>query len=377
MDFDDDDSLFGSPPKPNSGTWSSNRADHVGSLCLPVMNNGSPLVNQQTICLPSVPKELQTRESANRAALAVDQAFSTSKIHPHTTPCAPSPEQDSGELAQDQSSLEALRNPKGPVRLVPTLPTGPLSPCQALLYGREGQYPSHQHSETFQQTYRSSPYLDIPQAFQAPHLGFATPPGSSIHGQEQPRASHASPEPSQLLSANQQGDSAPGNDSSPVADQDRKKCSKCLKDQPFSSYSYMNSMGQQQPRNQCTDCRKKRRVSAARSKKRKQEDMAGQHQHERQMQGQNQHQQASQELQGHLKQKKNILSPKDATTMAWDAKVEAPGPFPRASQRSSNAFPSLPGVRLPYLHLVALCSDYSKKLFSLRDHARLLAVTHR
>ncbi|GJD04545.1 hypothetical protein ColKHC_13370 [Colletotrichum higginsianum] len=72
--------------------------------------------------------------------------------------------------------------------------------------------------------------------------------------------------------------------------------------------------------------------------------MAGQHQHERQMQGQNQHQQASQELQGHLKQKKNILSPKDATTMAWDAKVEAPGPFPRASQRPSNAFPSLPGA---------------------------------
>ncbi|TIC97730.1 hypothetical protein CH35J_007568 [Colletotrichum higginsianum] len=106
----------------------------------------------------------------------------------------------------------------------------------------------------------------------------------------------------------------------------------------------MNSMGQQQPRNQCTDCRKKRRVSAARSKKRKQEDMAGQHQHERQMQGQNQHQQASQELQGHLEQKKNILSPKDATTMAWDAKVEAPGPFPRASQRPSNAFPSLPGL---------------------------------
>ncbi|WQF82346.1 hypothetical protein CDEST_07360 [Colletotrichum destructivum] len=105
-------------------------------------------------------------------------------------------------------------------------------------------------------------------------------------------------------------------------------------------------MGQQQPRSQCTDCRKKRRVSSARSKKRKQEDMAGQHQDERQAQGQNKHQQASQGLQVHLKQKKNILSPKDATMMACDAKAEAKGLFPRASQRPSNAFPSLPGAAM-------------------------------
>ncbi|KAJ0165216.1 hypothetical protein CTA2_11979 [Colletotrichum tanaceti] len=32
--------------------------------------------------------------------------------------------------------------------------------------------------------------------------------------------------------------------------------------------------------------------------------------------------------------------------MAWEAKVEAQDPFPRASQRPSNAFPSLPGLQL-------------------------------
>ncbi|KZL72396.1 hypothetical protein CT0861_03515 [Colletotrichum tofieldiae] len=248
MDIDDVDSLFDSPPmspksQPTVDTASAPK--NSISLCLPGMNfSSSPMTIHKT-STDSAPTQSQTtmQTSLKNPRQTPAHGLSSRNVYTPTRSLSLMPQQALEELGQAgpptyvSPTLEALKNPTGPVRLIPTLPTGASSAPTAL-----------------------------PPIFTSPF----SPGHDFVH-------LSTSPIPSRTALANSPRNSTLCNDSSTVpegATQRSKKCTKCGKDRPLSEYEHMSPMGQRQPRAQCASCREKRRVSVARSKKKKEDVLA-------------------------------------------------------------------------------------------------------
>ncbi|KAK2021276.1 hypothetical protein LX32DRAFT_605011 [Colletotrichum zoysiae] len=277
MDSYDNDSLFGSPLttpmwQPTGGA----PRDDI-PLVLPGMGfNPSSVTNLATFMSSSttqdqsaMPTSLQDAREAPARASDFESIFTSTSVHPLADQQAPRETNQSRPSAYSAQTLEAFRNTTSPIRLVPTVPTGTPSIPLPLPAVTSTWLPNH---SSFQQT-----------GYLAPPTTAAALPHGSIAGNNNATASDRAAERT-------------------------KWCYKCRKDRPLSDYLHMTPMGQHVIRNTCFGCREKKRISAARSKIKKEETQVPnrlqakysqqpQHLHNQQQHQHEQHQQHDQQQQ--------------------------------------------------------------------------------
>ncbi|KAK2011822.1 hypothetical protein LZ32DRAFT_533208 [Colletotrichum eremochloae] len=265
MDSDDHDSLFGSPPtlpkpQPNEDTVGAPRDENP--LVLPGTEFHLSVANPETFA-GSSPAQSQltmpTSLSDSRevpAPTSGSDIFTPTNVYPLADQKALGELNQSGPSAYSSQTLEALRNTTGPVRLIPTLPTGgaPFAPATVpAVTSTSLLSPNHSFTSQTEYSAASSPVA-----------------ASSAHDS---------------VASNNDATASNG------ARQGFKKCTKCNKDKPMPEYEYMSPMGNQLPRAQCAACREKRRASSARTKNKKDESAARARFQGRQKHRQQQHQQ--------------------------------------------------------------------------------------
>ncbi|KAI3542022.1 hypothetical protein CSPX01_07249 [Colletotrichum filicis] len=232
MDFDDDESLFGSP-LPTSATLGPQFAvrDPI-PLCLPGMGatqlpnaNGAPAQAQSATSssqVPHMPHQVLGIENNSLDVPSRPQTPAQRRLSQKTS----KPSSSRRSSSSQKAPISAI-NPGVPVRLIPTLPGS------------------------------SAPTVETPL--------FAPPiaPGHSTLP-PLPASLLLSPTPPVL-----NGNGAPSALGVGEASSSQKLCTKCHKSKPQSEFSSMTNMGLTRERSQCEPCRRKRRESSARYKLRK------------------------------------------------------------------------------------------------------------
>ncbi|KAK1488039.1 hypothetical protein CTAM01_11585 [Colletotrichum tamarilloi] len=232
MDFDNDESLFGSSP-PTSATLGSHFAvrDPI-PLCLPGMGttqlpnaNSAPAQAQgaaSSLQVPHMPHQVLGIENNPLDVPSRPQTPAQRRVSRKTS----KPSSSRRSSSSQKAPISAI-NPGVPVRLIPTLPGS------------------------------SAPTAETPL--------FAPPiaPGHSTLP-PLPASLLLSPSPPVL-----NGNGAPLALGVGEASSSQKLCTKCHKSKPQSEFSSMTNMGLIRERSQCEPCRRKRRESSARYKLRK------------------------------------------------------------------------------------------------------------
>ncbi|KAK2049973.1 hypothetical protein LZ31DRAFT_617214 [Colletotrichum somersetense] len=240
MDSDDKDSLFGSPPM--SPKWQPTVGaprDDIPLVLPGMVFNPSSVTSLATFTSSSttqgqstMPTSLQDACEAPARASDFESISTSTNVHPLANQQAPRETNQSRPAVYSAQTLEALRNTTSPIRLVPTVPTGTPSIPAHLPAAKSTWLPNHSSVQT-------TGYL-------APSTTAAALPHGSIAGNNKATASNSAAERF-------------------------KWCYKCRKDRPLSDYVHMTPMGQYVIRNTCFGCREKKRISAARSKNKKEE----------------------------------------------------------------------------------------------------------
>ncbi|KAK1534968.1 uncharacterized protein CCOS01_03720 [Colletotrichum costaricense] len=232
MDFDDDESLFGSSPLTSATLGSHFAVRDPIPLCLPGMGatqlpnaNGAPAQAQgatSSLQVPHMPHQVLGIENNPLDVPSRPQTPAQRRLSRKTS----KPSSSRRSSSSQKAPISAI-NPGVPVRLIPTLPGS------------------------------SAPTAETPL--------FAPPiaPGHSTLP-PLPASLLLSPSPPVL-----NGNGAPLALGVGEASSSQKLCTKCHKSKPQSEFSSMTNMGLIRERSQCEPCRRKRRESSARYKLRK------------------------------------------------------------------------------------------------------------
>ncbi|KAK1475397.1 hypothetical protein CABS01_03674 [Colletotrichum abscissum] len=232
MDFDDDESLFGSSPPTSAALGSYFAVRDPIPLCLPRMGatqlpnaNGAPAQAQSATSssqVPHMPHQVLGIENNSLDVPSRPQTPAQRRLSRKTS----KPSSSRRSSSSQKAPISAI-NPGVPVRLIPTLPGS------------------------------SAPTAETPLLAPPIAPGHSTLPPL-------PASLLLSPSPPVL-----NGNGAPLALGVGEASSSQKLCTKCHKSKPQSEFSSMTNMGLIRERSQCEPCRRKRRESSARYKLRK------------------------------------------------------------------------------------------------------------
>lgn len=234
MDFDEDESLFGSPPQTSATVEPHFAVRDPIPLFLPGMSatqlpnaNGAPAQAQSATSssqVPHLPHQVLGIENNALDVPSRPQTPTQRRLSRKTS----KPSSSRRSSSSQKAPISAI-NPGVPVRLIPTLPGS------------------------------SAPTAETP---------LFAPPIASGHSALPPLpASLLLPPTPPVLNEN----GAPSASGVGEASSSQKLCTKCHKSKPQLEFSSMTNMGLIKERSQCEPCRRKRRESSARYKLRKEQ----------------------------------------------------------------------------------------------------------